>query len=370
MPSAQGLLGEEEAELATWAMVAPSRIAERTRQPEEAPERRRSRRPCTTDATSDEHQRRGRPSASDAPPGPASIPTETKNSTANRSRNGVISAAAWCDSSDSLTSRPATNAPSARTARTRRTMRNAAMRAVANTASRNSSGEPSRATEPEQPRQEARADDVGEREEQRGPHAARGASGPTRSPPASGGRSVAMHEDRDQVLDDHPADRRPAVEAVQLAPLDEELEDDQGRADREAAPTTTDAGQVEPEHTRRDGARDRRAGDLQRWRPARRRPGPRRARAARTRRPERTGGGRRRSRRASVICCGSPTNPGVNGPMRIARERGSRRRSAGAGGRRSPRRRARAHGDAEVQDEPELPLSATSNGGTCPDYWP
>ena len=79
--------------------------------------------------------------------GSSSIPTDTKNRTANRSRNGVISPAAWWLSSDSLTISPATNAPSARLRPNTAELRNAASSAVANTVSRNSSGDPSRETD-------------------------------------------------------------------------------------------------------------------------------------------------------------------------------------------------------------------------------
>ena len=41
------------------------------------------------------------------------MPTETKNSTANASRSGSESSAAWWLSSDSFSSMPAKNAPSA-----------------------------------------------------------------------------------------------------------------------------------------------------------------------------------------------------------------------------------------------------------------
>ncbi len=39
------------------------------------------------------------------------MPTETKNSMPKRSRSGATSLSAWCEYSDSLTTRPATNAP-------------------------------------------------------------------------------------------------------------------------------------------------------------------------------------------------------------------------------------------------------------------
>src|SRR3954466_9221540 len=46
--------------------------------------------------------------------GSNSMPTETKNSTANASFNGSESLPAWCDSSDSDRMTPAKNAPSAK----------------------------------------------------------------------------------------------------------------------------------------------------------------------------------------------------------------------------------------------------------------
>ncbi len=98
----------------------------------------------TTIATTSRASSAGQSAAMAA--GSRSIPTETKNRTANRSRNGVISPAAWCDSSDSLTISPATNAPSARDRPNTADDRKAASSAVANTDSRNSSGDPSRLT--------------------------------------------------------------------------------------------------------------------------------------------------------------------------------------------------------------------------------
>ena len=46
--------------------------------------------------------------------GSSSIPTDTKNSTANASRSGSASAAAWWLMSDSPTTAPARNAPRAK----------------------------------------------------------------------------------------------------------------------------------------------------------------------------------------------------------------------------------------------------------------
>ena len=70
------------------------------------------------------------------------MPTETKNSTANASRNGSDSWAARWLSGDSLRITPAKNAPSAKEMPNRLTAPNATPSAIASTASRNSSREP------------------------------------------------------------------------------------------------------------------------------------------------------------------------------------------------------------------------------------
>ena len=78
--------------------------------------------------------------------GSTSMPTETKNSTANASRSGSVSCAARWLSSDSLRIMPAKNAPSANDTSNSIAAPNATPSEMASTASRNSSREPVCAT--------------------------------------------------------------------------------------------------------------------------------------------------------------------------------------------------------------------------------
>jgi hypothetical protein len=71
-----------------------------------------------------------------------SIPSETKNSTANASRNGNDSSAARWASSDSFKIMPAKNAPKAKDTPNSSAATNATPSAIESTASRNSSLEP------------------------------------------------------------------------------------------------------------------------------------------------------------------------------------------------------------------------------------
>ena len=78
--------------------------------------------------------------------GSNSIPTETKNSTANASRSGSDSSAATWLSADSLSVMPAIKAPSANDTSNSCEAKNATPRATDRTASRNSSRDPVWAT--------------------------------------------------------------------------------------------------------------------------------------------------------------------------------------------------------------------------------
>ena len=127
----------------TWAIAAPSSQAERVGRPKPRPSAAVSR---PLPATARTTRTATSPASAASAAGSTSIPTDTKKSTANRSRNGVTSAAAWCDSSDSDTSTPATNAPSASDSPNTALDTKAVSSAVATTASRNSSLEPRRAT--------------------------------------------------------------------------------------------------------------------------------------------------------------------------------------------------------------------------------
>ena len=139
--------------------------------------------------------------------GSKSIPTDTKNSTANASRSGSASAAAWWLMSDSPTTAPARNAPSANETPNTVDETNAIPRAIASTASVNSSREPWRRDDLQEPWHEPGADDDHQDREDRrlaerqddltdGSEAARRASGPGRLPPSSGGDASAARPGR------------------------------------------------------------------------------------------------------------------------------------------------------------------------------
>ena len=85
---------------------------------------------------------------------------------------------------------------------------------------------------PQDPRHDAGPDEVRQREEQRS--LAQCEEQGTDHIPACQRRQRDDERDRDQVLDDRPADRHAAVERVELAPVDQRLDDDEGRRDRQA----------------------------------------------------------------------------------------------------------------------------------------
>ena len=96
--------------------------------------------------------------SSSSVPGSSSMPTETKNSTANASRIGSASEAARTLNSDRPTTRPARNAPSAIDTPKTCADDTAMPRAMASTVSVNSSRDWVRATARQQPRDDAAAD--------------------------------------------------------------------------------------------------------------------------------------------------------------------------------------------------------------------
>ena len=106
----------------------------------------------------------------------------------------------------------------------------------------------------EHPRQEARADDVGEGQEDRGLHHGRR----ERHDHVTAGqrRERDDEHDRGDVLDDGPAHRRTTVRAVHLAAIDELLEDDDRRRQRQARPDDECLSKVGAEQDHHDGAAD------------------------------------------------------------------------------------------------------------------
>ena len=246
--------------------------------------------------------------------GSRSIPTDTKNRTANRSRNGVISPAAWCDSSDSETIEPGDERAERERQAEDRARQERGQQRRREHREQEQLGRAQPADRPEQPRQHAGADDVGEREEQRGPDEREQDRG--RQVAAVGERLQQRDEhDRDQVLDDHPADGRPAVEAVELARArTRTLSTTTVELMAIAAPTTIAADALRPSGmptaapaivviriwamapgtaTRRTGASSRKENSTP---------------SANSRRTTPTSA-------RSPIWSTSPTNPGVNGPM-------------------------------------------------------
>ena len=204
------------------------------------------------------------------------MPTDTKNSTANASRSGSASAAACWLTGDCPTTMPARNAPSAIEAPKSSAAPAAIAIANASTVSVNSSRERSRATCTSAHGSSARADSRRRRatsasqlaERERDVAAARPA-GPGAPPCAAERRDQHEHHDREDVLDDQPADRDVARGGVEQArgprarasarPCWRPTAPCRAPAPRRAASRSASA-EPEPEQ-RRDAALAERAGD-------------------------------------------------------------------------------------------------------------
>ena len=177
--------------------------------------------------------------------GSSSMPTDTKNRTANASRSGSASAAAWWLMSDSPTTAPARNAPSANDTPNTVDDTKANPSAMASTASVNSSFEPSletrvrsRGTSRVPATTMSDHEEGGLAERQRDAPRASRARRWSRSPVPAEERCDRRQQDdqdddRHEVLDDQPADRDPALGRVELAAIGDRPEQDDRARDRQ-----------------------------------------------------------------------------------------------------------------------------------------
>ena len=229
---------------------------------------------------------------------------------------------------------------------------NAVRSAVATTASRNSSLEPESRDGREHPRQQARPDDVGEGQEDRGLDQGRRERD---DDVAAGERRQRDDEhDRRDVLDDRPADRRAAVGAVDLAAVDERLEDDERRREGQAGADDQRLPQVRAEEGHDERARRRGSGAI--WAMP---PGMTTRPTERSSRIENSTPSANRSRTTPTsarmaICSWPPTKPGRERADEDAGEHVADDGRLAQADRDGAADQRRHDGPAEVEDELEL----------------